>query len=43
MPDCQILLITRCAHCSVLCALALVAKEVSGRLKYRGEEVVKPL
>lgn len=43
MSDWQILLITQCAPCSVWCRLALVAKEVSGRRKHQGEEVVKPL
>lgn len=43
MPDWQILLINLCAHCSVWCGLASVLKEVSGRLKHQGEEVVKLL
>lgn len=43
MSDWQILLIIQCAPCSVWCRLALVAKEVSGRLKHQGEEVAKPL
>lgn len=43
VPDWQIQLITQCAHRSVWCGLALVLKEVSGRLKRQGEEVAKPL
>lgn len=43
LSDWQILLITQCAPCSVWRGLALVAKEVSGRLKHQWEEVLKPL